>query len=186
MNKFIKKIVVPKSFLNARDCAPVGRDATATAMARLEKDMSGLLEDPVLEPTEKMKLYNQSMNLLLTYHRKQDPVEDPKEDLENDLAITLPPSLRSKGQHLYQKLKGTLQWNDKGEILTEDNQPISGSHITDLINMAIRPHRKIRKLPTGWGYFNQNLQEANIPERLLGRGPQFSTARGGMETRTKS
>ena len=41
MNKFIEKIVVPKSFLNVRDCAPVGRDATATAMARLEKDMSG-------------------------------------------------------------------------------------------------------------------------------------------------
>ena len=48
-------------------------------------------------------------------------VEDPKEDLEDDLAITLPTSLRSKGQHLYQKLKGTLQWTDKGEILTEDN-----------------------------------------------------------------
>ena len=73
MNKFIEKIVVPKSFLITRDCAPVGRDATATAMARLEKDMSGLLEDPVLEPTEKMKLYNQSMNRLLTYDRKQDP-----------------------------------------------------------------------------------------------------------------
>ena len=80
-----------------------------------------------------MKLYNQLMNCLLTYDRKQDPepvdpipdpvvsVEDPKEDLEDDLAITLPPSLRSKGQHLYQKLKGTLQWNDKGEILKEDN-----------------------------------------------------------------
>ena len=61
------------------------------------------------------------MNRLLTYGQKQDPepvdafpdpvvpVEDPKEDLEYDLAITLPPSLRSKGQHLYQKLKGTLQ-----------------------------------------------------------------------------
>ena len=53
INKFIEKIVVPKSFLNARDCALAGRDATATAMARLEKDMSGLLEDPALEPTEK-------------------------------------------------------------------------------------------------------------------------------------
>ena len=185
MNKFIEKLVVPKSFLNTRHCAPVGRDATATAMARLEKDMSGLLEDPVLEPTEKIKLYNQSMNRLLIYDRKQDPepvdpfpdhvapVEDPKEDLEDDLAITLPPSLRSKGRHLYQKLKGTVQWNNKGEILTEDNRPINGSHITDLINTAIRTQRKIRKLPTGWGYFNQKLQEANIPERLLGHGPQF-------------
>ena len=163
MNKFIEKIVVPKSFLNTRNCAPVGRDATATAMARLEKDMSGLLEDPVLEPTENMKLYNQSMNRLLTYDRKQDPepvdpfpdplvpVENPKEDLEDDLAITLPPSLRSKGQHLYQKLKGTVQWNDKGEILTEDNRPISGSHITDLINTAIRTQRKNKKTPNWLG-----------------------------------
>ena len=42
-----------------------------------------------------------------------------------------------------------------------------------MINTAIWTQRKIRKLPTGWEYFNQKLQEANIPERLLGRGPQF-------------
>ena len=125
------------------------------------------------------------MNHLLTYDRKQDPepvdpfpdpvvpVEDPKEDLEDNMAINLPPSLRSKGQHLYQKLKGTLQWNDKGEILTQDNRPIGGSHIADLINTGIRTKRKIRKLPADWGYFTQKLQEANIPERLLGRGLQF-------------
>ena len=83
MNKFIEKIVVPKSFLNTRHCAPVGRDATATAMARLEKDMSGLLEKTPY-------WNNQSMNRLLTYDRKQDPepvdpfpdpvvpMEDPK------------------------------------------------------------------------------------------------------------
>ena len=46
------------------------------------------------------------MNCLLTYDRKQDPVDpdpvvpmaDPKEDLEEDLAITLPNFCR-KGQH---------------------------------------------------------------------------------------
>ena len=54
MNKLIEKIVVPKSFLHTSDCAPVRRDATATAIARLEKAMSGLLEDPILEPAEKM------------------------------------------------------------------------------------------------------------------------------------
>ena len=64
-------------------------------------------------------------------------VEDPKEDLEDDLVITLPTYLRSKCHYLCQKLKGTLQWNDKGKILMEDNCSISGSHITDLINMAI-------------------------------------------------
>ena len=44
------------------------------------------------------------------------PVDDSKEDSEDDLAITLTTSLRSKGQHLYLKLKGTSQWNDKGKI----------------------------------------------------------------------
>ena len=87
-----------------------------------------------------MKLYNQS-NYLLIYDQNQDfksldhfpdPVELFQvsiEDLENGLAITLPTSLSSKGQHLYQKLKGTLQWNGKGEILTEDNPTINESHI---------------------------------------------------------
>ena len=40
MNTFIEKVVLPKSFLITRDCAPVRRDATATMMAKLEKDMS--------------------------------------------------------------------------------------------------------------------------------------------------
>ena len=57
LNKFIEKIVVSKLFMKTRYCAPVGRDASATALAKLEKDMSGLIEDPALEPTEKMKLY---------------------------------------------------------------------------------------------------------------------------------
>ena len=37
----------------------------------------------------------------------------------------------------------------------------------------MQTQRKIRKLPTGWGYLNQKLQEDNIPQRLLGHGPQF-------------
>ena len=39
--------------------------------------------------------------------------------------------------------------------------------------MAIQMQRKIRKLLTSWEYFNRKLQEANMPERLLGHGPQF-------------
>ena len=34
-----------------------------------------------------------------------EPFQDPKEDLEDNLAITLPSSMRSKGQLLYQKFK---------------------------------------------------------------------------------
>ena len=37
------------------ETGPVGRDAAATAMARLEEDMSGQLEQPTLEPTEKIE-----------------------------------------------------------------------------------------------------------------------------------
>ena len=51
MNKFIQKIGVLK--FNTRVCAPVEKDATA--MARLEKDMGGLLENPILKLTEKDK-----------------------------------------------------------------------------------------------------------------------------------
>ena len=63
----MEKVVVPKSLLNTRDFVPVGRYATATAMARLEKDISGLLDDPYWNQLRKLKLYNQLMNRLLTY-----------------------------------------------------------------------------------------------------------------------
>ena len=57
MSKFFEKNLVPKTFLNTRHFTPVVRDVIDTAIARFEKDMGGLLEDPILEPTEKMKLY---------------------------------------------------------------------------------------------------------------------------------
>ena len=85
---------MPKSFLNTRHSAPVGRNATV--MSRLEKDMSGLLEDLVLEPTEKNEAVQSVDKLSVTYDQKRNPepvdpfpdpvvpVEDPKEDLESD------------------------------------------------------------------------------------------------------
>ena len=46
----------------------------------------------------------------------------------------------------------------------KDNHPISGLHITDLINTAVSNAEKNKKTL---------IKSFNIPERLLGHGPQF-------------
>ena len=42
-----------------------------------------------------------------------------------------------------------------------------------MIHTAVRVHRKPKRWPKGWTYFLQRMEEANIPQILLGSGTQF-------------
>ena len=52
-----------------------------------------------------------------------------------------PPTLKIKSGALLKRLKASLEWNQRGEILTPEGKPNSGSNITDLLHTAIRVHR---------------------------------------------
>ena len=96
----------------------------------------------------------------------------PSEQPHQDISSTLPPTLRTKGSALLRNLTPTLQWNDRGEILS-DGKPIPGSNITDLVHTAVRVSRKPKRWPEGWEYFRRHMKETNVPQILLGSGPQF-------------
>ena len=139
-----------------------------------------------------MKVYNQSLDRLLTYDQQlpkprlstivpPHPPPPPQQQesqmdalvAEEDISSSLPPTLKTKGSALLRKLKTSLEWNNRGEILSEHGKPIPGTNITDLIHTAVPVHRKPKRWPKGWTYFLQRMEEANVPQILLGSGPQF-------------
>ena len=196
MSRYIEKIVIPKSSLHTTRGVP-GRGLVSVAN-RTSRDMGEILEDTSLKRDEKVKLYNQALHRLLTYDQQflpthpplsppgnlnvqqqqqqdTDPSPSPREEEEEEeehIASTLPPTLRAKGRDLLRRLSPTLQWNDRGEILSP-GKPILRTNITDLLHTAVRVSKKPKRWPEGWEYFRRRLKEANIPHILLGSGPQF-------------
>ena len=137
-------------------------------------------------------VYNQSLDRLLTYDQQlpkprlstivlPHPPPPPPQQQESqmaegeevDISLSLPPNLKTKGSALLRKLKTSLEWNNRGEILSAHGKPVPGTNITDLVHTAVRVHRKPKRWPKGWTYFLQRMEEANIPQILLGSGLQF-------------
>ena len=191
MSRYIEKIVIPKSSLQCHQ-HPSGRGVPGIAK-NIKTEMNEVLENPVLKQEEKMKVYNQSLDRLLTYDQQlpkprlstivpphPPPPQQQESQMdalvaeeEEDISSSLPPTLKTKGSALLRKLKTSLEWNNRGEILSEHGKPIPGTNITDLIHTAVRVHRKPKRWPKGWTYFLQRMEEANVPQILLGSGPQF-------------
>ena len=186
MSRYIEKIVIPKSSLQCHQ-HPSGRGVPGIAK-NIKTEMNEVLENPVLKQEEKMKVYNQSLDRLLPYDQQlpkprlstivpPHPPPPPQKqesqmdalvaEEEEDISLTLPPTLKTKGSALLRKLKTSLEWNNRGD------KPIPGTNITDLIHTAVRVHRKPKRWPKGWTYFLQRMEEANVPQILLRSGPQF-------------
>ena len=190
MSRYIEKIVIPKSSLQCHQ-HPSGRGVPGIAK-NIKTEMNEVLENPFLKQEEKMKVYNQSLDRLLTYDQQLPkprlsnivPPPPPQQQEsqtvalgakgeEEDISSSLPPTLKTKGSALLRRLKTSLEWNDRGEILSAHGKPIPGTNITDLIHTAVRVHRKPKCWPKGWTYFLQRMEEANVPQILLESGPQF-------------
>ena len=60
--------------------------------------------------------------------------------MENEIIDTVPKSLKQKERRLLDKIKGTVSWNDCGEIVYK-NAPVPGSNFVDLVNDALRKRK---------------------------------------------
>ena len=115
MSRYIEKIVIPKSSLQCHQ-HPSGRGVPGIAK-NIKTEMNEVLENPVLKQEEKMKVYNQSLDRLLTYDQQlpkprlstivpphPPPPPQPEEsqmdalvaEEEEDISSSLPRLLRQK------------------------------------------------------------------------------------------
>ena len=79
----------------------------------------------------------------------------------------LPKSIKNKGNILLQSIirSRMMQWNEKGEIILSNQEPILGSHIIDLIKYTLFPYKHF--IPVGYNQFHQVLRDINIPQSLM-------------------
>ena len=129
-------------------------------MRRLDDEMRFILDRSDLNDRDEVVLYNQVLMRYNIFSDKtsQQPVrvtidkppvkEDEEEDkekrtesgLENEIIDSVPKSLKLKARRLLDKIKGTVSWNDRGEMVYR-NVPVPGSSIVDLVNDALRKSR---------------------------------------------
>jgi hypothetical protein len=105
--------------------------------------------------------------LVSSISQTENTVSDEQLKQSIILAInTFPKYCRAKGRVLLELLTAhkPLPWNDKGQILDDNNQPIVNSHILDLIRYTADARIKVGP-PVGWIQMKKILQELNIPNQ---------------------
>ena len=153
-------------------------------MRRLDDEMRFILDRSDLNDREKVVLYNQVLMRYNLFSNKagqhpvrvtidKAPVKEDEEEketraepgVENEIIDSVPESLRQKARRLLDNIKGTVSWNDRGEMLYR-NAPVPGSNIVDLVNDALRKRKSFQ--PVGWKTFARDLKDVNAPMDLVG------------------
>ena len=91
-----------------------------------------------------------------------------KEKIRNDLALGTPKPYRNRALSLYRSIEPTIKFNERGELMGEDNKPIQDSRAEDLIQHAVRDHRR-PFTPIAWNEFVTLLKKHNVPRSVLSR-----------------
>ena len=87
--------------------------------------------------------------------------------LNEDIILTfLNPRHKIRGQTLLNTLANVIDWNYKGEIISQ-NECVPGSHIADLLKACLHHYKDYERFE-GLTEFCTALKESNIPLTLIG------------------
>ena len=179
-----KMALVDPRILESVPPQPLSTNPIENIMRRLDEEMRFILYRGDLSDREKVVLYNQVLMRYNVFSNKssQQPVRvtidqaPVKEDevvketraepgVQNEIIDSVPKSLKPKARRLLDKIKGTVSWNDRGEMVYR-NVPVPGSNIVDLVNDALRKRKSFQ--PVGWKTFARGLKDVNAPMDLVG------------------
>ena len=186
-----KMALVDPHLLESVPSQPLFANPIGNVMRRLDDEMRFILDRSDLNDREKVVLYNQVLMRYNIFSDKssQQPVrvtidkppvkEDEEEDkekttesgLENEIIDSVPKTLKQKARRLLDKIKGTVSWNDRGEMVYR-NVPVPGSNIVDLVNDALRKQKSFQ--PVGWKMFARGLKDVNAPMDLIGNPERWT------------
>lgn len=91
-----------------------------------------------------------------------------KEQMRQQLTITTPKPYRNRAQSLFNSIESFLKFNERGELLDENDRIIPNSRVEDLVQHAVRDRRR-QMLPEGWPHFLNVLRDHNVPKSTLNR-----------------
>ena len=91
-----------------------------------------------------------------------------KEKIRSSIELGTPKHYRSRALSLYHSIEPNIKFNDRGELMDETNQPIRNSRAEDLIQHAVRQHRR-PFTPIAWSAFVNLMKKYNVPRSVLNR-----------------
>ena len=191
MNHARKMVLVPEQTLERlQQKRYVSTTPLTDRLMNLDQDIQENLTSDGMTDEEKVRNHIQSLQNYLTYYnkRKTEPLtvhfqpkekrtqsepenvseEKEKEDhVEQEILRSLPKTLKQRGQLLIKKIKenpDVMKWDSRGQLVIQD-QPVSGSHVVDLVSDFLRARKGFE--PVGWQTFAQGLAKMNTPEDLV-------------------
>lgn len=132
----------------------------------LDKQMKTILDNTRMTESEKLILYNQTLQRHIISNRK--PVEKTttvKKNWYEEIATSIPPSMLTDAISLYSWTLRYLSWNELGEMEI-GGRSIPGSNLIDLIYDAVRKTIPTTN-PTGFNTFYETLQNHNVPKKFI-------------------
>ena len=147
-----------------------------TKAVALDEKMQEILNRQDITDEEKVKLYENALNLYSVFRDKvmappppapktTPPTPPPPLHFVDDVIASVPKALRGKAEQLTRTVLRELAWSPKGELMI-DGRAVPGTHIVDLINDAIRLRKKFN--PKGRDEFVKRLSGINVPQELIG------------------
>ena len=104
-------------------------------------------------------------------NEEEDKEKRTESGLENEIIDSVQKTLKQKARRLLDKIKGTVSWNYRGEMVYR-NVAVPGSNIVDLVNDALRKRKSFE--PVGWKMFARGLKDVNAPMDLIGNPERWT------------
>lgn len=139
----------------------------------LDKDMKNILENKTITGSDKLALYNQTLQRHLNSNRRTmektvvDKPSEKKTSWIGEIATGLPSSLVNDGITLYNWIERQkdLTWSELGE-LEISGHPVTGTNVVDLIYDGVRKSNGVTN-PEGFEMFYKMLNEYNVPKKII-------------------
>lgn len=139
----------------------------------LDIEIKRILEKNGITESEKLTLYNQTLQRHLKSHKIENKPDEGKSHTDihknwiSEIVNGIPSSYANDAISLYNwifRIKN-LTWSDTGE-LEIDGHVISGSNVVDLIYDAVRKNNSPTN-PIGHEIFYRIIQKHNTPKKLI-------------------
>ena len=137
-----------------------------TAMQQVRQPLANQIYRKELDYQQNLEIKDPQRAALLQSETVEE-LKSLKSKMRDSVSTATPLASRAHAIGLFNSIEPHLKVNDRGEIITDDNNIIPSSRYEDLIQYATRRKRRQGYVPPGWSYFLKLLKKHNVPKFAL-------------------
>lgn len=157
MSSYSRMVVIPQEEYVQMTALQGVRQPLANQLYRKELDYQQNLH--IKDPHRAVLLQSETI----------EELKDLKKKMRDSISLATPLASRSRAIALFNSIEPHLNVNDRGEVITDNNETIDASRYEDLIQYATRRIRRTDYVPPGWDYFLTLLKKYNVPKFALNK-----------------